>query len=60
MGKPAAEWSYGDLDAGFKEAKLVLDESFVIGAQGHHCMEPRSAMAYWQNGKVFVFGSSQS
>src|SRR6266478_3567541 len=60
MGKPAAEWTYGDLEAGFKEAKLILDESFVIGAQGHHCMEPRSAMAYWQNGKVFVFGSSQS
>ncbi len=60
MGKPAGEWTYGDPDAGFKEAKLVLDESFVIGAQGHHCLEPRSAMAYWQNGKVFVFGSSQS
>jgi CO/xanthine dehydrogenase Mo-binding subunit len=61
MGKPADQWTYGDLDAGFKEARLVLDESFVIGAQGHHCMEPRSAMAYWwQNGKVHVFGSSQS
>jgi xanthine dehydrogenase molybdenum-binding subunit len=60
MGKPAGEWSYGDVEAGFKEAKLVLDESFVIGAQPHHCMEPRSAMAYWQNGKVYVFGSSQS
>ena len=60
MGKPAEEWTYGDLDAGFKNAKLVLDESFVIGAQGHHCMEPRSAMAYWQNGKVYVFGSTQS
>jgi xanthine dehydrogenase molybdenum-binding subunit len=60
MGKPAEEWTYGDLDAGFKAAKAVLDESFVIGAQGHHCMEPRSSMAYWQNGKVFVFGSSQS
>jgi CO/xanthine dehydrogenase Mo-binding subunit len=59
-GKPAEEWTYGDLEAGFKEAKIVLDESFVIGAQSHHCMEPRSAMAYWQNGKVFVFGSSQS
>jgi xanthine dehydrogenase molybdenum-binding subunit len=60
MGKPAGEWTYGDLDAGFKAAKLVLDESFVIGAQGHQCMEPRSAMAYWENGKVIVFGSSQS
>jgi len=60
MGQPAGEWTYGDVEAGFKDAKLVLDESFVIGAQGHHCMEPRSAMAYWQNGKVYVFGSSQS
>jgi xanthine dehydrogenase molybdenum-binding subunit len=60
MGQPAAEWTYGDLEAGFKDAKVVLDETFVIGAQCHHCMEPRSAMAYWQNGKVFVFGSSQS
>ena len=34
MGKPAQEWTYGDLDAGFKDAKVVLDESFVIGAQG--------------------------
>src|SRR5215470_8395883 len=46
-GQPAAEWTYGDPDAGFKEAKLVLDESFVIGAMAHHSMEPRSAMAYW-------------
>jgi CO/xanthine dehydrogenase Mo-binding subunit len=60
MGEPAGQWTYGDLEAGFKSAKLVLDESFVIGAQCHHCLEPRSAMAYWQNGKVFVFGSSQS
>jgi len=60
MGEPAGQWTYGDLEAGFKDAKVVLDESFVIGSQCHHCMETRSAMAYWQNGKVFVFGSSQS
>ena len=28
-GKPSEEWSYGDLDAGFKAAKLVIEESFV-------------------------------
>jgi xanthine dehydrogenase molybdenum-binding subunit len=60
MGKPAEQWTYGDLEAGFKAAKLVLDESFVIGAQSHHCLETRTAMAYWQGGKVYVFGSSQS
>ena len=59
-GEPAAEWSYGDIDAGFENAALVLDESFVTAGMSHHSMEPRSAMAYWQNGKCFVFGSTQS
>ena len=53
MGKPLEEWSYGDLDAGFKDAALVLDETFVVQSTGHHPMETRSAMAYWQNGKLF-------
>jgi xanthine dehydrogenase molybdenum-binding subunit len=60
MGKAAQEWSYGDIDAGFKAAKVVLDESFVTAALSHHCLEPRSCMAYWENGKCFVYGSLQS
>src|ERR1019366_9797465 len=28
MGKVPDEWSYGDLDSGFKNAALVLDETF--------------------------------
>ncbi|HXS78991.1 MAG TPA: molybdopterin cofactor-binding domain-containing protein, partial [Gammaproteobacteria bacterium] len=60
MGEPLVEWSYGDLDAGFRKAKLVLDETFVTAGMSHHSMEPRSAMAYWENGKCFVHGSSQS
>jgi CO/xanthine dehydrogenase Mo-binding subunit len=60
MGEPMAEWSFGDVDAGFKKAALVLDETFVTAGNSHHSMEPRSAMAYWENGKCFVFGSTQS
>ncbi len=60
MGEVNNEWSYGDLEAGFREAAVVLDESFVTAGTSHHSMEPRSAMAYWQNGKCHVFGSSQS
>ena len=61
MSGPAlVEWSYGDVDAGFEQAKLVLDETFVTASNSHHSMEPRSAMAYWQNGKCFVHGSCQS
>jgi CO/xanthine dehydrogenase Mo-binding subunit len=59
-GKAPEEWSYGDVEAGFSQAKLVIDESFVTASISHHSMEPRSCLAYWQNGKVFVHGSSQS
>jgi xanthine dehydrogenase molybdenum-binding subunit len=59
-GKPIGEWSYGDVEAGLRDAKLVLDESFVTAGVSHHSMEPRSAMAYWMNGKCYLHASSQS
>jgi xanthine dehydrogenase molybdenum-binding subunit len=59
-GEPLAEWSFGDVDAGLAAARLVLDETFVTAGLGHHSMEPRSALAYWQNGKCYLFGSTQS
>jgi CO/xanthine dehydrogenase Mo-binding subunit len=60
MGKPTEEWAYGDLEAGFKAAALVLDETFITQSTGHHPMETRSAMAYWQNGKLYIHASTQS
>ena len=61
MGKNTFEdWSYGDLEEGFRNAALVLDETFVTAANSHHSMEPRSNMAYWENGRCHVFGSCQS
>src|SRR5271170_1229535 len=60
MGKTPDEWSYGDLDAGFKNAALVLDETFVTPDTSHQTLETRSAMAYWQNGKVYVYTGTQS
>ena len=60
MGRPMTDWSYGDVEAGFTNAALVLDESFVTAGTSHNSMEPRTAMAYWQNGKCYVYGSTQS
>ena len=60
MGEPAWEWSYGDIDAGFASAGLILDETFVAAGNSHHSMEPRTAMAYWQNGKCYMHIGSQS
>ena len=51
---------YGDVEAGFKNAALVLDETFVTPDVSHHCLEPRSAMAYWQNGKLYLHSGTQS
>ena len=60
MGKTPDEWSYGDVEAGFKNAALVLDETFVTPNTSHQTLESRSAMAYWQNGKLYIHCSTQS
>jgi len=60
MGEAEDEWVYGDVEAAFARSKVVLDESFVTANTAHHSMEPRSALSYWENGKCFVFASSQS
>jgi xanthine dehydrogenase molybdenum-binding subunit len=60
MGKATDEWTVGDLEAGFKNAALVMDETFVTPNSSHQCLETRTAMAYWQNGKVYVHSGAQS
>jgi len=60
MGKAQDEWVVGDLDAGFKSAALVLDETFVTPDTSHETLEPRTTLAYWQNGKAFVHMGTQS
>ena len=44
-GKAQVDWSYGDLEAGFAKAALVLDETFSVANNQHHVLEPRSALA---------------
>jgi CO/xanthine dehydrogenase Mo-binding subunit len=60
MGEPGTQWTYGDLDAGFREADLVLDETLHTQTTSHQPLETRSAMAYWQNGKLHLHCSTQS
>ena len=58
--KRDTEWSVGDIEAGFAAADLILDETIVHQSVTHPPMEPRSAMAYWQNGRLFLHTSTQS
>ena len=54
------EWSVGDVEAGLAASDLVVDESIYHQSLGHQPLESRSCMAYWENGKVYVYGSTQS
>jgi xanthine dehydrogenase molybdenum-binding subunit len=60
LGEAEEEWSYGDLQAGFAQADLIVDETLFHQSQTHHPLETRSCMAFWQNGKLHVFPSTQS
>jgi xanthine dehydrogenase molybdenum-binding subunit len=60
MGEVPEQWAYGDLEAGFREAALVLDETFVVQSTSHQTLETRSALAYWRHGKLYLHGSTQS
>ncbi len=59
-GEAPVEWGFGDIDAGFASADVVIEDTFVHATNSHHAMEPRSAAAYWENGKCHVWGSTQS
>ncbi|MGI9249705.1 MAG: xanthine dehydrogenase family protein molybdopterin-binding subunit [Pseudohongiellaceae bacterium] len=53
-------WSFGDVEAGFEAADVIVEEPFVTIGYPHHSLEARTAMAYWENGKCYFHGSSQS
>ena len=59
-GEPSDEWSFGDVEGNMAEAAFVIDETFVTQNLSHNCLEPRTCMAYWENGKCYVYGSTQS
>ncbi|MCT7378270.1 xanthine dehydrogenase family protein molybdopterin-binding subunit [Chelativorans salis] len=59
-GEAPVEWSFGDLEDGFANSTVIVEESFVHASNAHHAMEPRSAAAYWEGGKCHVWGSTQS
>ena len=60
LGKFTDEWQVGNVEEALKKSDLVLDETFMTQSTGHQPLETRTAMAYWQNGKCYLHGSTQS
>jgi len=52
--------TFGDIEAGFKEADLIVERDMHQQTTTHQPLESRSAMAYWQNGKCHIHVSTQS
>jgi CO/xanthine dehydrogenase Mo-binding subunit len=53
-------WQVGDVEAGFKEAAVIIDETVLCQSTSHQALEPRTSMAYWENGKLYLHASAQS
>jgi xanthine dehydrogenase molybdenum-binding subunit len=60
LGKFTDEWQVGNVEEALQKSDLVLDETFMTQSTGHQPLETRTAMAYWQNGKLYLHGSTQS
>ena len=60
MGEATDEWEFGNVEAGFADADLVLDETIFHQSLSHQPLETRTTMAYWQNGKAYVYPSVQT
>ena len=56
----AAEWSFGDLEAGFAEADVIIEEHSYNQSTSHQPLESRTTMAYWEGGKLYIYPSVQS
>ena len=52
--------SFGDIEKGFAEADLIVERDCQQQTTSHQPLESRTAMAYWQNGKCYLHGSTQS
>jgi CO/xanthine dehydrogenase Mo-binding subunit len=62
-GNIAAEekvYERGDLDDGFRQAEVVIDELYATQTALHNCMEPHGCTATWENDRLTLWDSTQS
>ncbi|MYS10855.1 molybdopterin-dependent oxidoreductase [Streptomyces sp. SID6041] len=49
----------GDFDAAFAASAVRVDATYTMSAQHNHPMEPHAATAWWEDGALTVYDSSQ-
>ncbi|WP_282605742.1 molybdopterin cofactor-binding domain-containing protein [Pelagibius sp. Alg239-R121] len=48
------EVSCGDIEAGFAKADVIIENDYTVPVREHAAMEPESALAYEEDGKLIV------
>lgn len=58
----SVDWDFGDVDAGFKEADVVLEQRFVGNRTYQAPIEPHVTIARWEHhgGKLTLWSSTQT
>ncbi|MDQ3549734.1 MAG: xanthine dehydrogenase family protein molybdopterin-binding subunit, partial [Chloroflexota bacterium] len=61
-GNVSGEKTYerGNLDKGFAEADVVVEETYVTQTNLHNCLEPHGTTATWNGDKLTLWSSTQS
>lgn len=51
---------HGDLEEGFRQADLIVEETFTIPVAQHASLEPHATVALWEDGHLTVWTTSQA
>jgi len=58
---PPQSFTRGNIEAGFAEAEITFDTtSHWTNTHNHNALEPRQAVAWWNNDEVYVWAGSQN
>src|ERR1700730_346443 len=51
--------SRGDVQAGLRQADIVIEDLFTTQTALHNCMEPHGCVATWEAGRLTLYESTQ-
>jgi len=50
----------GNIETGRRDARTIIEKTYLDGYKAHAPMEPHTALASFENGKMTIWGSTQS
>ncbi len=59
-GEPGERYSRGDVDAGFREADVIVESRYTTPAQMHNSLETHGGVVAWEGPDLLVYESTQS